>query len=124
MTVLPVTEQVDEHIAVPTRPVIARNAHHLNDRLGIVSIDVEHEALRDFADVRAVCGAAGVEVVRGEADLVVDDEVQGAADAVAVELRHLGNFVDDALAGDGRIAMNENGQNGRLAALRPLDDGA
>src|SRR5258708_3328397 len=43
----------------------------------------------------------------GEADLVGDDEMDGAAAAVALELRQFQRFRHQPLAGEGGVAMHE-----------------
>jgi hypothetical protein len=57
----------------------------------------------------------------GEAHLVVDDDVHGAAGAVAAQLRHLQRLADDALAGEGRVAVQQDRQDGE-ARLALVDD--
>ena len=45
---------------------------------------------------------------RGEADLVVDDEVDRAAGGVAVELREVQRLGDHALSGERRVAVDQD----------------
>ena len=54
----------------------------------------------------------------GEADLVVDDDVDGAADAVAAGLRHLEGLHHHALASEGRIAV-QNHRRHQIAGVVP-----
>ena len=58
---------------------------------------------------------AAVDGRGGEADLVVDDDVDGAAGAIAFELRKIERFRHHALAGERGVAVDEHGQH--LAAL-------
>jgi hypothetical protein len=55
--------------------------------------------------VRLKCGRGG------EADLVVDDDVDAAAGAVALDAGKLQAFGHDALAGKGRVAVQEDRQD-------------
>ena len=48
---------------------------------------------------------------RREADLVVDDKMDRAAGAVALELGKIEHFGDRALAGEGSVAMKQDGQH-------------
>ncbi len=56
----------------------------------------------------------------GEADLVVDDEVDGAAGLVALQPHQHEAFGDHALAGEGRVAVQQQRQH--LAAVGALVD--
>ncbi len=56
-------------------------------------------------------GAAVARVGGGEADLVVDDEMDGAAGAVAARARHGEAFGDHALAGEGGVAVQQHGDH-------------
>src|SRR5262249_29890159 len=49
----------------------------------------------------------------GESDLIVDDQVDGAAGPVAVELRQVECFGYHALAGEGSIAMHQQRNHAR-----------
>ena len=84
---------------------------HAHARLGVVAVDVEDRRLHRLGDVAAVerrlrecCGRGG------EADLVVDDEVDGAADAVAGDVAHGEALGHDALAGERGVAVDEERQ--------------
>jgi hypothetical protein len=77
------------------------------DGLRVVAVDVEDRRLDHLGDVGAVAGRAGVGGVGGEADLVVDDDVDGAAGAIAGKLREIEGLGDDALAGEGGVAVDE-----------------
>ncbi len=83
---------------------------------GIVSIDVEDGEAEGLGHRGAVDGGAGVLRQGGEADLVIDDDVDGAAGAVTLQLRQIEGLEDDALAGEGGIAVDEDGED-----LPPLD---
>ena len=124
VAILPVTEQVDEDVPVPTLAVFQGNPHRRDHRLGVVCVDVEDRAVRGLGDVRAVDAGPGVEVIGREAHLVVDHEVDRAAGAVAIELGHLDHLVDHTLAGHGRVAVHEDGHDGVLVVVLPVDAGA
>ena len=82
--------------------------HNTRDNgVQIVGVDVDHRAVHHLGDVGAILRAASVARVGGEADLVVDDHVNGAADAVAVELAHGQALGNDALASERRVAMDQ-----------------
>jgi hypothetical protein len=102
------------------------------DVFGVVAVHVEDRGLDHLGDVGAV--AAGARLLRGggEADLVVDDDVDGAAGVVAGELGVVERLGHDALAGEGGVAVDEDGddllargvaENALAGAGLALDDG-
>ena len=68
---------------------------------------MENRRLHHAGDVGGVGGGARIFRQRGEADLVVDDEVQRAAGAIAIELRKVQRFGNDALAGESGVAVDQ-----------------
>ena len=62
-------------------------------------------AARDVGGIRRRARFVGQ---RGEADLVVDDQVDGAAGGVAVELRQVQRLGHHALAGERRVAVDQH----------------
>src|ERR1019366_6876561 len=57
--------------------------------------------------------ARGVRFFRlgGETDEVVDDDVDAAADRVALDAGEVEGFGPDALAGEGCVAVDDNGED-------------
>ena len=74
---------------------------------GIVAVDVEDGRLHAARDVGGIGRGARFVGQRGEADLVVDDQVNGAAGGIAVELRKIERFGHHALAGESRVAVDQ-----------------
>ena len=58
-------------------------------RLGVVAVDVEDRRLDHLGDVGAIVAGARLGGAGGEADLVVDHDVQRAPGAVAFKLRQV-----------------------------------
>ena len=81
-------------------------------RLGVVAVDVEDRGLHRLGDVAAVDRRAGELGRGGEPDLVVDDEVDRAADPIAGDVAHRQGLGDDALAGERGVAVDEDRQHG------------
>ncbi len=105
-------DEVDEHVAVEALPVLERDLDGEQRRLRVVAVDVQDRRLDHLGDVRAEHGAANVaRIRRREADLVVDDDVDGAARVVAAGLRHVQAFLVDALPGDGGVAVDQDRQH-------------
>ena len=64
-----------------------------------------------LGDVGGVGGRAGLGRGGGEADLVVDDDMDGAAGLVAVESREVEGFRYNPLAGKGGLAVDQHRQD-------------
>jgi hypothetical protein len=121
VAVAAVADQVDDHVALEGLAIVQRDLGAEQHRLRIVAVDVEHRRRDDLGDIRAVArGARVFRVVGGEAHLVVDHDVDGAADRVIARLRHLEQLHHHALAGEGRVAVDQDrhhlGARGVLAA--------
>ena len=112
-----VADEVDDHVLVELHAVRERQARGEHHRLRVVAVHVQDRRLDHLGDVAAVHRRARVaRVAGGEADLVVDDEVHRAAGVEAARLRQLQRLHDDALAGEGRVAMDQHRHD--LVALR------
>ena len=64
--------------------------------------------MEHLGDVGGVARRAGLLRRGGEADLVVDDHVERAADGVAAQLAEVERLLDDALAGEGGVAVDQH----------------
>jgi len=112
----PVAQQVDEDVGVELLAVVQGQLRRQHHRLDVVGVDVEHGRQRHLGHIGAVGAGTAVEIIGGEAELVVGHQVDGAARAVAVQQRHLDDLVDHALGGHGRIAVDEHRQHPRRVA--------
>jgi hypothetical protein len=72
---------------------------------------VEDRRLDHLRHVGGIGRRARVRGIGGEADLVVDDEMDRAAGAVTAQARQTETFRHNALAGKGRIAMQQQRQD-------------
>ena len=120
-----IADEVDDNVALEAMTIFGGDARRAHDRVHVVAVDVQHRRTDGFRHIGAERRAAAVSRVGGETELVVDDEMDGAARGVsgnAAELQHLG---DHALAGEGRIGMHEQAENvppaflDRVPALLP-----
>ena len=78
-------------------PELQGNLRHFHDGDGILAVHVENRRFDHLRDLGAILARPRIGGQRGEADLVVDDEVDRASGAVAGELRHVENLRDHAL---------------------------
>ena len=79
----------------------------IDHRFRIVAVHVEDRRLDHLGDVGRIGRRARVARIGGEADLVVDDEMHRAAGAVALQARQPEAFRDHALAGERRVAVDQ-----------------
>ena len=82
------------------------------DRFGIVAVDVQDRRLDALGDVRRIGRGAGELRAGGEADLVVDDEMDRAAGAVAGQAGEAQAFPHHALAGESGVAVEQDREHG------------
>ena len=98
VAVAPVADHVDDDVLVEPLPVGERQPGDPHARLGVVAVHVEDRRLDDLGDVGGVVAGAGGLGRGGEPDLVVDDDVDRAADAVALDVAHVERLGHHALA--------------------------
>ncbi|MNZ44518.1 hypothetical protein D3C78_621510 [compost metagenome] len=102
-----VADQVDDHIALELHAVIDGQLGNEQYGFRIVAVHVEDRRLDHLRHVGAVLGGACIFLaVGGEADLVVDHDVDGATRLVSTGLRHLEGFHDHALPRERGIAVD------------------
>ena len=86
VAVAPVADEVDDDVLAERLAELERELHHAHARLGVVAVHVEDRRLHHLGDVGGV-HARAAELGRGrEPELVVHDDVDGAADLVAGDL--------------------------------------
>ena len=123
VAVAAIAEQVDDHVLLELLAELDRDARDVDHRLRVVAVDVEDRRLDHLRDVGAVRPRTREARHRGEADLVVDDEVDGATDAVALQLAHHQRLGHETLAGEGGVAVQQDAQH-LVAALLGRRNGA
>ena len=111
-----VADHVDDDVLVELLAELVGQLGDPHAGLRVVAVDVEDRRLDHPGDVGGVRRGARAARRRREADLVVDDDVHGAAGAVAAQLREVERLGDDPLAGERRVAVHEHGQDGEVLA--------
>ena len=115
---LAIADDVDHHVLLEGLAVLDGNAGDQRHGFRVVAIDVEDRGFGHLEDVSAVQRRTIVaRVRRGESDLVIDDDMHGAANAIATRLPKVEHLLVDALASDRRVAVNEDSQHLVLAVL-------
>ena len=102
-----VADHVDDDVLAERLAELERQLGDVDDRLGILAVDVEDRHLDHLGDVGAVARRAGVAGRGGEADLVVDDDVDRAAGACSRAAATGSASRPPALAGEGRVAVDQ-----------------
>ncbi|MNU43136.1 hypothetical protein D3C71_319130 [compost metagenome] len=106
-----VAEHVHHRVLVELLTVFRRHLGGEDDRFRVVAVDVEDRGLDHQRHIRRIGRRARVARAGGEADLVVDDEVQGAAGAVALQPHQGEALGHHALAGEGGVAVDQQGHD-------------
>jgi hypothetical protein len=112
VTVPAVADDVDDDVLAEAHPVVRGQPRRQHHGLGIVAVHVEHRRLDHLRHVAAVERRAGVVGgVRGEADLVVADNVHRAAGVETRRLGELERLHHHALPRERGIAVHQHRHN-------------
>ena len=111
VAVAAVADHVDDDVLVEPLPVGEGQPGHPDAGLGVVAVHVEDRRLDHLGDVGGVVAGAGRLGRGGEPDLVVDDDVDRAADAVALDVAHVERLGHHALAGERGVAVHQDRQH-------------
>ena len=117
MAVAAVAHEVDDGVLLEALAEADGEPRGLHGGLGVVAVHVEDGGQDDLGDVARVAREAVRPGRRGEPDLVVDDDVDGAADVVAGQLGEAERLRDDALAVERRVAVQEDGDDALALAV-------
>ena len=120
-----VADEVDDDVVAELLAEREGQAHGGDARGRVVGVDVDDRDVEALGEVGGPPGRARVVGLGGEADLVVRDQVDGAADLVAVERLEVQRLRDDALPGEGGVAVQQDrdGRGGVLVGVRALARG-
>ena len=103
----PVAEHVDDDGMLELLPELGRDLGGVDHGLGIVAVHMEDRRLDHLGDVGRIRRRTRIARIGGEADLVVDDEMHGAAGAVAAQAGEAEAFRDHALPGERGVAVDQ-----------------
>ena len=95
-----------------------------DDGLGVVRVDVQDRDLQALGQVGRVAGGTALRRARRETDLVVDDDVDRAAGLVTLELGEVEGLLDDSLADEGGVAVDEDRDDRQVRVAQVLLLGA
>ena len=106
MAILAVADEVDEEVFLESLAVLDGEVSAGDGGFWILGVDVQDGRLDELGDVGAVAAGAGVSRRGGEADEVVDDDMDRTADGVAIEQGEIEGLGGDTLAGEGGVAVD------------------
>ena len=121
MAATAVAHEVDDDVPVEFLAIFEGQSSGADDGLGVIAVDVEDRGVDRLGDVRAVERGTRRGGGSGEPDLVVDDDVDRPAGAVAAQLGEVERLGDHALTGECCIAVDEDRQHGETG-LALVDD--
>ena len=104
----PVAIDVHDNVATELVAKFQCDLRHLHDRDRVFTVHMEDRRIDHFGDLRAIFTRARIGWQGREADLVIDDEMDGPASGIARELRHVESFGNHTLANKSRVSMDEN----------------
>ena len=103
-----IADEIDDDVVAELLPVREREPDRGDRGFRVVGVDVDDRDVEALGEVARVPGRAPLGRIGREADLVVRDDVQGAARRVAVEGVQVEGLGDDALAGERRVAVDQD----------------
>ena len=117
VAVAAVADKVDDDIGVEPVTKLGGDGSDAHDRVGVLGVDVEDGDGQALGDVGGEARGVGLLRQGGEAEQIVDDDVDGAADFKAGQRAEDEAFGEDALAGEGGVAVHDDGQDLVAAGL-------
>src|SRR5216684_2505778 len=111
MAVAAVADEIDHDIAAKLRAIFGRELSDAHDGVRIFAIHVKDGNGLALGEVGSEAGGMLLLGPRGEADQVVHDDVNRAADGIGLKVSEIERFRPDALAGKGGVAVHDDGDN-------------
>ncbi len=106
--VAPVAEEVDDDVLLEAVAELEGELHHPHRGFGVVAVHVEDRRLHHLGDVGGVDARPAELGCGGEPELVVHDDVHGAADLVAGHLGEVERLGDHTLTGERGVAVQQH----------------
>ena len=111
VAVAAVSDEVDDDVGVELVAILGGEGGDADDGGGIFGVDVEDGDGQAFGEVGGEARGVRFFGLGGESDEVVDDDVDAAADGVAVDAGEVQGLGPDALAGEGGVAVDDDGED-------------
>src|SRR5581483_7147601 len=106
----PVAHQVNQEILMEAIPIGVSHTHSREGGFGIIGIDMYDGYFKAFRQVAGKVRRARITRLRRKAKLVVQNNMNGSTNSIALQVPQVEGFGYNAFAGEGRIAMNQDRQ--------------
>ena len=111
MAVPTVADDINNHVLFKGHPVVDCKAGYMDHCFRVLTMHVKNWDHQHFGNIRGITGGAGVFGQGGVTDLIVDNNMYGAAGAIAIQLGHVQGFHHHSLTGKCGIAVNQQWKN-------------
>src|SRR5215510_4576134 len=101
-----ITNDVDDDIAAERGAIVGGNSADAYDSIRIFGIHVKHRNRLALGDIGRESGGMFLRRSGGKADQIVDDDLDGAADGVGLEISKVERLRPDALSSEGGVAVH------------------
>ena len=112
MAVAAIADDIQHHIRAENHAEFGNQPRAEHHRFRVIAIHMQDRRLDGFRDIGAIEAGIGMYRHGGEADLVIGDNMHRSPGAIADQLAHGQGFINHALPGKGRIAMQQNAHDG------------
>ena len=109
VAVAAIADEVDDHVGTEFGAVFGGEAAYAHDGIGIFTIDVKDGHALAAGNAGSVTRRVFLRGARGEADQIVDNDVECAADGISREIGEIQRFRPNALPSEGGIAVHHDG---------------
>src|SRR5258706_8959770 len=107
VAVAAVTDEVDDYVRAEPVAIFGGEAGDAYYCVHVFGVDVEDRYGLAARDAGGEARGVLFEIAGGESEQIVDNHVNGAADGVARKVGIVHGFGEDALSGEGGVAVNQ-----------------
>src|SRR3990172_5382456 len=108
MSVFSVAEKINKHISFKFLPKLHRHLHQKNNCFNVIRIHMKDGGQSYFRNISTVSGGTAVQIICGETNLIICDEMNRSACFVCVKTNHLHNLIQNSLPCNSSISVNKN----------------
>jgi hypothetical protein len=120
MPVSPIPYHIYNDVLLKLLPVIDSHPENLANKLRLVAVHVYNRRPDRFGDLRAIQPCPRVGRHRREPDLIVNHNVHVSPGGVALEVLHLQVLINNALAGEGGVPVQQHAEAPKITNLKLL----
>ena len=106
-----VPDEIDEEILPEFRAIFDAQPRNPHAEVGVLGVDMHYRNFETLRQVARIPGRASVARIGGETHLIVDDDVQRAANAISAQSRKIERLGNYALARECGISVNADRNN-------------